>query len=202
MLLTQHNGIAYGYFAPIPQGKLLSLQSHPGKIKTFGTNYSGFISVYLTFKSSNVGFSVALVGRVIQRICELLLSFVNICSVERYDPSKDSWEMVASMADKRIHFGVAVMLGFIFVVGGHNGVSHLSSIERYDPHQNQWTVCKPMKEPRTGNNLLDNIFIVMFLEYNNKEYYLFRKKHTFVVNLQDNEIRQNHVEFFTVVLIC
>lgn len=60
--------------------------------------------------------------------------------------------MVASMADKRIHFGVGVMLGFIFVVGGHNGVSHLSSIERYDPHQNQWTVCRPMKEPRTGNN--------------------------------------------------
>lgn len=45
------------------------------------------------------------------------------------------------------------MLGFIFVVGGHNGVSHLSSIERYDPHQNQWTVCRPMKEPRTGRGM-------------------------------------------------
>lgn len=77
---------------------------------------------------------------------------VNIApySVERYDPSKDAWEMVAPMADKRINFGVGVMLGFIFVVGGHNGVSHLSSIERYDPHQNQWTACRPMNEPRTG----------------------------------------------------
>lgn len=74
-------------------------------------------------------------------------------SVERYDPSKDAWEMVAPMADKRINFGVGVMLGFIFVVGGHNGVSHLSSIERYDPHQNQWTVCRPMNEPRTGQFL-------------------------------------------------
>lgn len=74
-------------------------------------------------------------------------------SVERYDPSKDAWEMVAPMADKRINFGVGVMLGFIFVVGGHNGVSHLSSIERYDPHQNQWTVCRPMNEPRTGEFL-------------------------------------------------
>lgn len=79
----------------------------------------------------------------------------NYCfnSVERYDPSKDAWEMVAPMADKRINFGVGVMLGFIFVVGGHNGVSHLSSIERYDPHQNQWTVCRPMNEPRTGEFL-------------------------------------------------
>lgn len=59
--------------------------------------------------------------------------------------------MVAPMADKRNNFGVGVMLGFIFVVGGHNGVSHLSSIERYDPHQNQWTACRPMNEPRTGN---------------------------------------------------
>ena len=75
---------------------------------------------------------------------------LTLCSVERYDPSKDAWEMVAPMADKRINFGVGVMLGFIFVVGGHNGVSHLSSIERYDPHQNQWTACRPMNEPRTG----------------------------------------------------
>lgn len=72
--------------------------------------------------------------------------------MERYDPSKDSWDMVAPMADKRINFGVGVMLGFIFVVGGHNGVSHLSSIERYDPHQNQWTACRPMNEPRTGES--------------------------------------------------
>lgn len=79
--------------------------------------------------------------------------FLCICSMERYDPSKNSWETVASMADKRINFGVGVMLGFIFVVGGHNGVSHLSSIERYDPHQNQWTVCRPMKEPRTGRDI-------------------------------------------------
>lgn len=70
--------------------------------------------------------------------------------MERYDTSKDAWEMVAPMADKRINFGVGVMLGFIFVVGGHNGVSHLSSIERYDPHQNQWTACRPMNESRTG----------------------------------------------------
>lgn len=81
--------------------------------------------------------------------------FVCVRSMERYDPSKNSWETVASMADKRINFGVGVMLGFIFVVGGHNGVSHLSSIERYDPHQNQWTVCRPMKEPRTGRDTGD-----------------------------------------------
>lgn len=84
-------------------------------------------------------------------------------SMERYDPSKNSWETVASMADKRINFGVGVMLGFIFVVGGHNGVSHLSSIERYDPHQNQWTVCRPMKEPRTGVGaaVIDNYLYVV-----------------------------------------
>ena len=85
-------------------------------------------------------------------ILGVLLLCLVLCSVERYDPSKDAWEMVAPMADKRINFGVGVMLGFIFVVGGHNGVSHLSSIERYDPHQDQWTACRPMNEPRTGES--------------------------------------------------
>lgn len=79
-----------------------------------------------------VGFSFVLVGRIIRRLCELIFFFVNICSVERYDFSKDFWEMVALMVDKRIYFGVGVMLGFIFVVGGYNGVLYLLSIERYD----------------------------------------------------------------------
>lgn len=52
--------------------------------------------------------------------------------MERYDSSKDFWEMVAFMVDKRVYFGVGVMLGFIFVVGGYNGVLYLLSIERYD----------------------------------------------------------------------
>lgn len=91
--------------------------------------------------------------------------FLCTCSVERYDPSRDSWETVAPMADKRIHFGVGVMLGFIFVVGGHNGVSHVSSIERYDPHQNQWTVCQPMKEPRTGRKNLHYCFLLVKVRY-------------------------------------
>lgn len=91
--------------------------------------------------------------------------------MERYDPSKDAWEMVAPMADKRINFAVGVMLGFIFVVGGHNGVSHLSSIERYDPHQNQWTACRPMNEPRTGELGNDS----------NKVYYFDAEKLTFQI---------------------
>ncbi|MEQ2214582.1 hypothetical protein XENOCAPTIV_013164 [Xenoophorus captivus] len=93
----------------------------------------------------------------------LLVAFHLFHSVERYDPSKDAWEMVAPMADKRINFGVGVMLGFVFVVGGHNGVSHLSSIERYDPHQNQWTACRPMNEPRTGvgSAIVDNYVYVV-----------------------------------------
>ena len=68
-----------------------------------------------------------------QRICELILSFVNVCSVERYDPSKDSWEMVASMADKRIHFGVGVTLVFlqpIFCVAMPVGRAKLSLLTK------------------------------------------------------------------------
>ena len=70
--------------------------------------------------------------------------------MERYDPENNSWEMVAPMADKRINFGVGVLHGFIYVVGGHNGTMHLSSVEKYDPHRDNWTSVMPMEMARTG----------------------------------------------------
>ncbi|XP_019642701.1 PREDICTED: kelch-like protein 28 [Branchiostoma belcheri] len=71
-------------------------------------------------------------------------------TTNRYNPTEDSWEFVAPMADKRINFGVGVTHGFLFVVGGHNGMQHLNTIERYDPYSDQWAACTPMETPSTG----------------------------------------------------
>ncbi len=76
--------------------------------------------------------------------------FYVLKSVERFDPETNSWEMVAPMADKRINFGVGVLHGFIYVVGGHNGAMHLSTVEKYDPHRDTWTTVMPMEMARTG----------------------------------------------------
>ena len=70
--------------------------------------------------------------------------------MERYDPDRDAWEKVAPLSDRRINFGVAVLHGFIYVVGGHNGGQYLNSVERYDPHQDCWKTVASMGMPRTG----------------------------------------------------
>ena len=58
--------------------------------------------------------------------------------------------MAAPMFEKRINFAMSSLCGFLYVVGGHNGVAYLSSMERYDPHTNQWTRVAGMGTPRTG----------------------------------------------------
>ncbi|XP_014663721.1 PREDICTED: kelch-like protein 28 [Priapulus caudatus] len=76
--------------------------------------------------------------------------FAVLDSVERYDASTNTWEVVAPMLEKRINFSVATLHGFMFVVGGQNSTSHLSSCERYDAQTNQWTYVASMERPRTG----------------------------------------------------
>ena len=85
---------------------------------------------------------------------DILIPSLFTCSVERYDPETNLWEMVSPMADKRINFGVGVLNGFIYVVGGHNGTMHLSSVERFDPHRDVWTSVTPMDMARTGKLIL------------------------------------------------
>ena len=35
--------------------------------------------------------------------------------------------------------GVAVLDGYLYAVGGQDGVSCLNHVERYDPEENKWT---------------------------------------------------------------
>ena len=41
--------------------------------------------------------------------------------MERLDPETGAWQAVARMATARSHFGVAVLDGFIYVLGGMQG---------------------------------------------------------------------------------
>ena len=52
-----------------------------------------------------------------------------------------------------IHFIICyfcLQLIILFLLGGHNGVSHLRSVERFDPVSSEWTMVAPMSHPRTG----------------------------------------------------
>lgn len=73
-------------------------------------------------------------------------------SVEKYIPEKNLWQLVSAMTHPRINFGAAVVDNFIYVVGGHDGATHLKSVEKYDPHQDKWYPVTPMTQARTGTS--------------------------------------------------
>ena len=48
-------------------------------------------------------------------------------SVERYNPSKNSWSCLAGMETSRRGVGVTLLNGLLYVVGGSNGIQALRS---------------------------------------------------------------------------
>lgn len=48
------------------------------------------------------------------------------------------------MYERRCYVSVCELNGYIYAMGGHNGVERLRSMERYDPCKNQWTLLQPM----------------------------------------------------------
>ena len=81
-------------------------------------------------------------------------------SIEKYDPRTDAWQQVslnvsgilsqiptlqvASMNVRRLQFGVAVVEGKLFVVGGRDGLKTLDTVESYDPVSRMWSAASPM----------------------------------------------------------
>lgn len=63
--------------------------------------------------------------------------------VERYDPSTNEWKICSSMIEKRYNFGVGVLNGNIYVVGGITNLARpdesiTDSVEMYIPSANKW----------------------------------------------------------------
>ena len=67
-------------------------------------------------------------------------SHSRLSSVEEYIPSLDQWVVVNPMLSPRSGLGTAVLGGYIYVVGGHDGSAPLSTMERYDPLVNEWSL--------------------------------------------------------------
>ena len=62
---------------------------------------------------------------------------------------EDSWITLESMPTARSSFGVAVVDGKIYAVGGNN-VTYLNTNEMYDPQTDTWTTKMPMPTPRAS----------------------------------------------------
>jgi energy-converting hydrogenase Eha subunit A len=62
---------------------------------------------------------------------------------------ENSWTSMESMPTARCGFGVAVIDGKIYVIGGSNG-NNLGTNQMYDSETDTWTTKKPMPTPRNG----------------------------------------------------
>uniref|UniRef100_A0A3Q3X9D1 Kelch-like protein 20 n=1 Tax=Mola mola TaxID=94237 RepID=A0A3Q3X9D1_MOLML len=71
--------------------------------------------------------------------------------LSRYDPKTNQWSSdVAPTSTCRTSVGVAVLGGYLYAVGGQDGVSCLNIVERYDPKENKWTRVASMSTRRLG----------------------------------------------------
>ena len=58
-------------------------------------------------------------------------------SVERYDPSTNTWTEAAPMLTKRCRLGVAMLGGKLYACGGYDGSTFLQTVEMYNPTTNK-----------------------------------------------------------------
>lgn len=75
---------------------------------------------------------------------------VGAISIEKYELRKDSWSQVANMNGRRLQFGIGVIDGLLFVVGGRDGLKTLNTVECFDPKKKQWTMMTSMGTHRHG----------------------------------------------------
>lgn len=68
--------------------------------------------------------------------------------MERFDPVSSEWTMVTPMSRPRTGLSVAVLNGFLYSVGGHDGSGYLSLVQRYDTHTNSWHSVESMLSSR------------------------------------------------------
>ena len=69
--------------------------------------------------------------------------------VEHFDPSLGRWHEV-NIPDKVAYSSAAVtMHGFLYVVGGKEGIGNQCTVQKYSPDTNQWLKVGPLSTPRS-----------------------------------------------------
>lgn len=76
--------------------------------------------------------------------------FPGATTIEKYDLRTNTWTQVANMNGRRLQFGVAVLEGRLYVVGGRDGLKTLNTVECYDPKRKTWSSMPPMSTHRHG----------------------------------------------------
>ncbi|XP_077307114.1 kelch-like protein 10 [Lithobates pipiens] len=70
-------------------------------------------------------------------------------AMEAYDCRVDRWvDITHDMESPRAYHGTAYLNGFMFVVGGFNGMDFFNSVRRFDPVKKIWQQVAPMNDKR------------------------------------------------------
>ncbi len=73
---------------------------------------------------------------------------IPILGVEKVNATEDSWTTLEPMPTPRSAFGVAVVDGKIYAIGGFNGSNYLAINEMYNPETDTWTTKQSMPTAR------------------------------------------------------
>ena len=69
--------------------------------------------------------------------------------VEAYDPQTDTWSRKQDMPVPRIHFGLGVVAGKVYIIGGRTGVHEpITRVDIYDPATDTWAKALQMPVQR------------------------------------------------------
>lgn len=72
-----------------------------------------------------------------------------LCDAQRFEPwEAQTWEQLPSMTSPRIKAAAVESQGFLYAIGGLDGVNALSSVERFDMKSGTWQDVAPMHKPR------------------------------------------------------
>lgn len=71
-------------------------------------------------------------------------------SIEKYDPTTDSWTFIANLDLSRDSIGIAVLGNSLILIGGYDGTNYLKTVEKFDPETNQFEKLKSITFPRAG----------------------------------------------------
>lgn len=76
----------------------------------------------------------------------------DVAALEAYDPTSDTWSTKAPMPTPRHSFGVSVVNGILYTVGGYafSCLCSVPTVEAYDPRTDTWTTKAPMPTARNG----------------------------------------------------
>lgn len=74
----------------------------------------------------------------------MIMNHQSLNTVECYDPSHDTWTLVADLCVRRCDAGVGVLDGILYAVGGYDDFKVQSSVETYRPSTGVWTIIADM----------------------------------------------------------